>query len=107
MRVLQLTSYYQELAAQNAGSDKGPSGVSYPDPFRYLQAQVGPVGPRGPPGPPGPAGPQGFQGIRGEPGEAGPIGPQGQAGPRGLPGLPGKDVSRSEEQAFQFQTTTE
>ena len=32
---------------QSAGSgQKGPS----PDPFSYMQAQVGPVGPRGPPG---------------------------------------------------------
>ena len=29
------------------GGQKGPS----PDPFSYMQAQVGPVGPRGPPGP--------------------------------------------------------
>ena len=28
------------------GGQKGPS----PDPFSYMQAQVGPVGPRGPPG---------------------------------------------------------
>jgi len=31
---------------QTTSGDKGPS----PDPFSYMQAQVGPVGPRGPPG---------------------------------------------------------
>ena len=33
-----------QMATQ--GGEKGPS----PDPFSYMQAQVGPVGPRGPPG---------------------------------------------------------
>jgi collagen type II alpha len=35
-----------------ATGDKGPTGPGGfpPDPFQYLQAQVGPVGPRGPPG---------------------------------------------------------
>ena len=31
---------------QSTGGEKGPS----PDPFSYMQAQVGPVGPRGAPG---------------------------------------------------------
>lgn len=31
---------------QASGGEKGPS----PDPFSYMQAQVGPVGARGPPG---------------------------------------------------------
>ena len=31
---------------QSAGGEKGPA----PDPFSYMQAQVGPVGPRGAPG---------------------------------------------------------
>ena len=31
---------------QQSTGEKGPS----PDPFSYMQAQVGPVGPRGPPG---------------------------------------------------------
>ena len=31
---------------QQGSGEKGPS----PDPFNYMQAQVGPVGPRGPPG---------------------------------------------------------
>lgn len=31
---------------QSRGGEKGPG----PDPFSYIQAQVGPVGPRGPPG---------------------------------------------------------
>ena len=46
---------------QQAG-EKGPS----PDPFSYMQAQVGPVGPRGPPGVRGPPGPQGFMGPQGD-----------------------------------------
>lgn len=54
-------SYYsQQLAAQNEGSDKGPSFV--PEQFQYMQAASGPVGPRGPQGPLGSPGPQGFQG---------------------------------------------
>jgi len=31
---------------QSSGGEKGPA----PDPFSFMQAQVGPVGPRGPPG---------------------------------------------------------
>lgn len=51
MYMFQLSVYYQQLALANAGNDKGPTGDSYPpEPFHYLQAQVGPVGPRGLPG---------------------------------------------------------
>lgn len=42
-----LSQYYQQLALSQASNDKGPS---YPEPFQYLQAAVGPVGSRGPPG---------------------------------------------------------
>ena len=42
---LQLTPWLSQLS-QSQGGEKGPQ----PDPFSYLQAQVGPVGPRGPPG---------------------------------------------------------
>merc|ERR1719393_1228393 len=71
---------------QQAG-EKGPS----PDPFSYMQAQVGPVGPRGPPGVRGAPGPQGFMGPQGDGGDPGNRGPPGGPGPRGLTGLPGKD----------------
>lgn len=42
-----LSAYYQQLALTQANQDKGPA---YPEPFQYLQAQVGPIGARGPPG---------------------------------------------------------
>jgi hypothetical protein len=47
-----VSSYYHQLALSQATGDKGPTGPGGfpPDPFQYLQAQVGPVGPRGPPG---------------------------------------------------------
>jgi len=49
---LKVSSYYHQLALSQATGDKGPTGPGGfpPDPFQYLQAQVGPVGPRGPPG---------------------------------------------------------
>jgi hypothetical protein len=47
-----VSSFYHQLALSQATGDKGPTGPGGfpPDPFQYLQAQVGPVGPRGPPG---------------------------------------------------------
>jgi hypothetical protein len=50
--VFKVSSYYHQLALSQATGDKGPIGPGGfpPDPFQYLQAQVGPVGPRGPPG---------------------------------------------------------
>jgi hypothetical protein len=49
---LKVSSYYHQLALSQATGDKGPTGPGGfpPDPFQFLQAQVGPVGPRGPPG---------------------------------------------------------
>lgn len=49
---IKVSSYYHQLALSQATGDKGPTGPGGfpPDPFQYLQAQVGPVGPRGPPG---------------------------------------------------------
>jgi hypothetical protein len=49
---IKVSSYYHQLALSQATGDKGPTGPGAfpPDPFQYLQAQVGPVGPRGPPG---------------------------------------------------------
>lgn len=42
----QITPFFNQLATSQGGGDKGPA----PDPFQYLQAEVGPVGPRGQPG---------------------------------------------------------
>lgn len=42
-----LSQYYQQLALSQASNDKGPT---YPEPFQYVQAAVGPIGARGPPG---------------------------------------------------------
>jgi len=49
---LKVSSYYHQLALSQSVGDKGPTGPGGfpPDPFQFLQAQVGPVGPRGPPG---------------------------------------------------------
>lgn len=91
-QVPDLSYYHQQLAAEYANSDKGPSAA--PTPVQYIQASVGP---RGPPGNVGFPGPQGYQGARGEPGEAGPPGPPGLMGPRGLSGPPGKDGRPGED----------
>lgn len=46
---IQVSAYLQQLAhSQQTSGDKGPS--SFPEPFQYMQAQVGPIGARGPPG---------------------------------------------------------
>lgn len=42
-----LSAFYDQIASQNSNNDKGPN---YPEPFQFLQAQVGPAGSRGPPG---------------------------------------------------------
>jgi hypothetical protein len=42
-----MSFYAAQLAEHAAGSEKGPS---FPEPFQYLQAAVGPVGQRGPQG---------------------------------------------------------
>lgn len=91
-----MSYYHQQLAAEYANSDKGPTAPVFAAP-PFIHATAGQPGPRGPPGSMGPAGPQGFQGIRGEPGEPGLQGPPGPMGPRGLPGPPGKDGMPGED----------
>lgn len=43
-----MSHYVQQYNEQNAGGNKGPN--SFPEPFQFLQAAVGPIGQRGPPG---------------------------------------------------------
>lgn len=59
--------YASHLTDVNMNSEKGPTEpMQYmPEPYQYLQAQVGTPGLRGPPGPPGLAGPPGPQGLQG------------------------------------------
>lgn len=65
-----MSHYLAQYNEQAISGNKGPN--SFPEPFQFMQAAVGPIGQRGSPGPSGSLGPQGFQGIRGEPGEVGP-----------------------------------